>query len=72
MSIKSSNRTFVNLIGIPGILALLWMGGSLFGIFIAVVIIIAIRCSCCTWCQPAKPKKSAAVVVSIPPQKFRG
>ncbi|MDP6684905.1 MAG: phosphatidate cytidylyltransferase [Candidatus Marinimicrobia bacterium] len=43
MSIKSSNRTFVNLLGIPGILALLWMGGPLFGIFIAVVIILATR-----------------------------
>ena len=43
MSTKSSNRTFVNLIGIPGILTLLWFGGPLFGIFIVVVIILASR-----------------------------
>jgi phosphatidate cytidylyltransferase len=43
MSIKSSNRTLVNALGIPGILALLWVGGPFFGIFIGVVVLLAIR-----------------------------
>ena len=43
MSIKSSNRTLVNILGIPGILSLLWYGGTPFAIFIAIVITLAIR-----------------------------
>ena len=43
MTIKSSNRTIVNILGIPGILALLWAGGPLFGVFILIVILLASR-----------------------------
>ena len=43
MTIKSSNRTIVNILGIPGILALLWAGGPLFGVFILIVIMLASR-----------------------------
>ena len=43
MTIKSSNRTIVNILGIPGILTLLWVGGPLFGVFISIVILLASR-----------------------------
>jgi len=43
MSIKSTNRTIVNSLGIPGILALLWYGEEPFAIFITLVIILATR-----------------------------
>ena len=43
MTIKSSNRTIVNILGIPGILSLLWIGGPLFGVFISIVILLASR-----------------------------
>ena len=43
MTIKSSNRTVVNIIGIPGILSLIWIGGPLFGVFISIVILLASR-----------------------------
>ena len=43
MSIKSTNRTIVNSLGIPGILALLWYGEEPFAIFISLVIILATR-----------------------------
>ena len=43
MTIKSSNRTVVNVIGVPTILALIWSGGPLFGVFISIVILLASR-----------------------------
>ena len=43
MTIKSSNRTVVNVIGVPAILTLIWSGGPLFGIFISFVILLASR-----------------------------
>ena len=42
MSISSNNRSLVNFIGIPAILLLLWIGGPLFGIFIGIVVTLAI------------------------------
>ena len=39
MTIKSSNRTVVNVIGVPTILALTWSGGPLFGVFISIALI---------------------------------
>ena len=43
MTIKSSNRTIVNILGIPGILSLIWIGGPIFGFFISIVILLASR-----------------------------
>jgi len=43
MTIKSNNRTVVNVIGVPSILALIWNGGPLFGVFISIVILLASR-----------------------------
>lgn len=40
---NSNNRTLVNVLGIPGILLLIWQGGIYFTIFIAVVIILALK-----------------------------
>lgn len=38
-----TNRLLVNVLGIPGILLLLWAGGIYFGLFITLVIILALR-----------------------------
>lgn len=42
MTDKLSNRMLVNVLGIPGILAVIYAGGYLFGLFIGVVMVIAL------------------------------
>jgi phosphatidate cytidylyltransferase len=42
MTDKLSNRMLVNVLGIPGILAVIYFGGYLFGMFITVVMVIAL------------------------------
>ena len=38
-----SSRMFVNTLGIPGILIMIWLGGLWFTIFTSVVMLLAIR-----------------------------
>jgi len=43
MTKKKTDRTLVNLLGIPGILLLLWLGGVYFALFVTVVMILSLN-----------------------------